>query len=142
MERQKGEEEKLQNCGIVLEQDENLSGPWTGEQEIWRMPVSTLQTAFRAEEQSFQKCTTFSGPKPLLYMHTPDILREGKPALGLGRSQGCTGREESPPQSTVRRGFIAPLKDKRPCKHQPKALNQQGGMALHQNWVDMVWDPL
>ena len=42
-------ESGLLKCGIDIAQEEILSGPWTGEQEIPRVPVSFLQTGFGAE---------------------------------------------------------------------------------------------
>lgn len=62
--REKREREVVE-CDIMLRQEKNLSRPQTGEQEIGRVPVSALQTAIGAEDQSFQKHLTFSKPKPL-----------------------------------------------------------------------------
>ena len=54
----KGREREAVDCGFVLGQEKNLSGPRTGERETRRVPVSTLQTALGAEEWRFQKCMT------------------------------------------------------------------------------------
>ena len=56
MEGQKGEQERKRQlkCDIELTQEESLSGPRTGEQEIRRVPLSILQTSLGAETPRFQ----------------------------------------------------------------------------------------
>ena len=111
MERQKGDREGLRSCGIELAQEENLSGPRTGEREVLSVPVLFFQTAFGTQTLKFWKYMTFSGVELWqVLLGRRDMAPEC--IAWCSDLQGALGENSSLPGVLLEEGLLPPQRQK------------------------------
>ena len=91
---------------LILAQEENLSGTWTREREVLSVPVHFCKQLLELKLRFWKYMTFFRVEQWHELLGQRELALECIVWCSVLQPSKCTGREQSPSESTYRRGFI------------------------------------